>query len=215
MAAYEMEKTIYPQMISHAIENGQTNGSIKGLHHDVRVRHRATFYVTTLSVILNVILLSITIISVRDRRKSPELCPAAPTSAELSYAIFPTLLRSPVACCPNGWIGYQGKCYYFSVTEGDWMASKTNCSSFNASLSVIDSQEEMDFMRRYKGVADHWVGLQRDLEGEPWKWINGTSFNNWFEIRGGGECAYMNHKTIASSSCTREEPWICSKLAGS
>ncbi|KAH0630423.1 hypothetical protein JD844_013436 [Phrynosoma platyrhinos] len=68
-----------------------------------------------------------------------------------------------------------------------------------------------DFLLRYKTSADHWIGLQRDIETEPWKWVNGTLFNNWFQIRGGGECAYLNYKGAASSFCTREEPWICSK----
>ncbi|XP_065420339.1 C-type lectin domain family 2 member E-like [Chrysemys picta bellii] len=22
--------------------------------------------------------------------------------------------------CPNGWIGYRGKCYYFSEVQGNW-----------------------------------------------------------------------------------------------
>ncbi|XP_054833780.1 C-type lectin domain family 2 member D-like [Eublepharis macularius] len=116
----------------------------------------------------------------------------------------------PAVCCPNGWIGYQGKCYYFAKAERNWTSSKMHCSSLNASLAVVDSQEEMVFMMRYKGNADHWIGLQRNLS-QPWKWINGTIFNDWFAILGGGSCAYMNHVGIASSSCSREEPWICSK----
>ncbi|XP_061475201.1 C-type lectin domain family 2 member E-like isoform X2 [Rhineura floridana] len=101
-----------------------------------------------------------------------------------------------------------------SESEANWTSSKISCASLNASLAVIDSPEEMNFLRRYKTRADHWIGLQRDLEIEPWKWINGTIFNNWFQIGGGGECAYINHKGIASSSCIREEPWICSRPAG-
>ncbi|XP_042303346.1 C-type lectin domain family 2 member B-like [Sceloporus undulatus] len=118
---------------------------------------------------------------------------------------------TPVDCCPDGWVGYRRKCYYFAKTEGNWISSKRNCSSFSASLAVVDSQDEMDFLLRYKTSADHWIGLERDLETEPWKWVNGTIFNKWFQIRGGGKCAYINDQGAASSSCTREEPWICSK----
>ncbi|XP_048338827.1 C-type lectin domain family 2 member E-like [Sphaerodactylus townsendi] len=124
----------------------------------------------------------------------------------------PALPTCPVVTCPDGWVGYQGKCYYFAKAERNWTSSKMHCSSLNASLAVIDSQEEMDFIRRYKGPADHWIGLQRILS-QPWKWINGTTFNNWFTILGGGNYAYMNEKSFASSDCSREEPWICSKLA--
>ncbi|XP_060119453.1 C-type lectin domain family 2 member D-like [Heteronotia binoei] len=122
----------------------------------------------------------------------------------------PVLSTCPVVSCPNGWVGYQEKCYYFAKAEGSWTSSKKYCSSLNATLAVVDSQEEMDFMLRYKGPADHWIGLQRN-GSQPWKWINGTIFNEWFAVLGGGSCAYMNQQGIASSSCLREEPWICIK----
>uniref|UniRef100_A0A670IQX8 C-type lectin domain-containing protein n=1 Tax=Podarcis muralis TaxID=64176 RepID=A0A670IQX8_PODMU len=131
-----------------------------------------------------------------------------------TISILPAVLPSPstpTECCPDGWIGYQRKCYYFSDSDRNWTSSQNYCASFDASLVVIDSEEEMSFLRRYKGAADHWIGLQRMNDQEPWKWINGTIFNNWFEIRGGGESAYINHEGVASSSGHREEPWICSK----
>ncbi|XP_015270395.1 PREDICTED: C-type lectin domain family 2 member D-like [Gekko japonicus] len=143
------------------------------------------------SLILNLVLF-IRVLAVRPRGPSPAL----PTCPE----VF----------CPNGWVGYQGKCYYFAKAEGNWTSSKMHCCSLNATLAVVDSQEEMDFMMRYKGPADHWVGLHRN-QSQPWKWINGTIFSEWFTILGGGSCAYMNQQGIASSSCSREEPWICSK----
>ncbi|KAJ7317284.1 hypothetical protein JRQ81_003446, partial [Phrynocephalus forsythii] len=118
---------------------------------------------------------------------------------------------APVYSCPEDWIGYRRRCYYFADAEGDWESSRKNCSAFNASLVVIDSQEEMAFLRRYKTPADHWIGLQRNEKTDPWRWIDNTVFNNTFPIRGSGMCAYMYHEGIASSSCGREEPWICSK----
>nr|XP_008122147.1 PREDICTED: C-type lectin domain family 2 member B [Anolis carolinensis] len=113
--------------------------------------------------------------------------------------------------CPNGWIGFQRKCYYFSEAERNWTASSLHCSSHNASLAVIDSQEEMHFLLRYKSPPDHWIGLQRDNPEQPWRWINGTIFPKRLTIYGGGRCAYMISDAIASSSCSREEHWICSK----
>uniref|UniRef100_H9GKF9 Uncharacterized protein n=1 Tax=Anolis carolinensis TaxID=28377 RepID=H9GKF9_ANOCA len=52
-------------------------------------------------------------------------------------------LLSPGDLCPSGWIEFQRKCYYFSEDEGNWASSSLYCSSHNASLAVIDSQEEM------------------------------------------------------------------------
>ncbi|KAH1183024.1 hypothetical protein KIL84_004516, partial [Mauremys mutica] len=79
-------------------------------------------------------------------------------------------------CCLEGWVGYRGKCYYFSKEEKNWNSSQHICSSFNASLAVIDTQQEKDFMMRYAALVEHWIGLRRD-SGQPWKWVNGTIFS--------------------------------------
>ncbi|XP_065420319.1 early activation antigen CD69-like isoform X2 [Chrysemys picta bellii] len=78
--------------------------------------------------------------------------------------------------CPDDWVGYQGKCYYFSKAKGNWNHSQTHCSSLGASLVAIDTLQDLDFLLRYKGKSDHWIGLRRD-PGQPWKWANGTEFN--------------------------------------
>nr|XP_042701270.1 C-type lectin domain family 2 member D-like isoform X5 [Chrysemys picta bellii] len=120
------------------------------------------------------------------------------------------LSRAPVAC-PNGWVAFQGQCYYFSVTEGNWTYSRSNCSALGTSLAGIDTQQDMDFMLRYRGHRDHWLGLQKDTN-QLWRWVNGTEFNSWFHIGGGGECAYLKEaKAISSSRCSMERHWICSK----
>ncbi|KAM9119394.1 C-type lectin domain family 2 member D-like [Pangshura tecta] len=116
-----------------------------------------------------------------------------------------------VPCCPDSWVGYQGRCYYFSKTEGNWNDSLTNCSALSASLAWIDSAQDMAFLLRYKGKLDHWIGLWRD-PGQPWKWANGTEFNNLFAVRGGGDCGYLNDENgVSSSRCTNERHWICTK----
>ncbi|XP_067424280.1 early activation antigen CD69-like isoform X3 [Emydura macquarii macquarii] len=127
--------------------------------------------------------------------KKCELCPADPVC--------------PVATCPEGWLGYLGKCYYFSEVEANWTSSQSNCAAFNTSLAVIDSVREMDFVMRYRGSDGYWIGLHRE-PGQPWKWTNGTEFNNWSTILGREECAFISHD-IVSSSCSRKGCWICSK----
>nr|XP_034963075.1 C-type lectin domain family 2 member D-like [Zootoca vivipara]XP_034963076.1 C-type lectin domain family 2 member D-like [Zootoca vivipara]XP_034963077.1 C-type lectin domain family 2 member D-like [Zootoca vivipara]XP_034963078.1 C-type lectin domain family 2 member D-like [Zootoca vivipara]XP_034963079.1 C-type lectin domain family 2 member D-like [Zootoca vivipara]XP_034963080.1 C-type lectin domain family 2 member D-like [Zootoca vivipara]XP_034963081.1 C-type lectin domain family 2 me len=203
-------------MNPHAAENGGSsihNGSTKqargvfsqklshfpyGLSN--KGKEKLPFSVLIASLVVNVILILIIIVlSIDVSGRSAVLPPTLPS---------PSI---PTECCPDGWIGYQRKCYYFSKSEGNWTYSQNYCASFNASLVVIDSQEEMNFLRRYKGPADHWIGLQRMNDQEPWKWIDGTIFNNWFEIRGGGKSAYMNHQGFASSNGRHEDPWICSK----
>uniref|UniRef100_A0A8C8RPR8 C-type lectin domain-containing protein n=1 Tax=Pelusios castaneus TaxID=367368 RepID=A0A8C8RPR8_9SAUR len=110
--------------------------------------------------------------------------------------------------CPDVWVGYRGKCYYFSEDQGDWASSQNNCSALNASLAGIDNQQDMDFMVRHKSKSDHWIGLRRD-PGQPWKWVNGTEFNNLFRIGGGGDCAYLNDQSgVSSLRCTSKRYWI-------
>ncbi|TFJ97369.1 antigen peptide transporter 1-like [Platysternon megacephalum] len=116
-------------------------------------------------------------------------------------------------CCPDDWVGYLGRCYYFSEAEGNWNNSQSNCSSFGASLATINTQQEMAFIKRHKGLSEYWIGLRRE-PGQVWKWTNGTKFNHWFEVRAQGECAYLNDEAVTSSWCDTVRYWICSKPAG-
>ncbi|XP_044838857.1 C-type lectin domain family 2 member D-like [Mauremys mutica] len=116
-----------------------------------------------------------------------------------------------VPCCPEGWVGYRGKCYYFSEEEKNWDSSQYFCSSFNASLAVIDTQQEKDFMMRYAGLVEHWIGLRRESD-QPWKWVNGTIFSQQlFEVRAEGNCAYLSDVFVSSSRCYSLRNWICNK----
>ncbi|XP_040398800.1 C-type lectin domain family 2 member E-like isoform X4 [Cygnus olor] len=63
---------------------------------------------------------------------------------------------------------------------------------------------------RYKGEANHWFGLHDDGDSQ-WRWTNGTAFNTWFAVRGGGPCAYLNQEKISSGLCHTEKYWICSR----
>ncbi|XP_065420233.1 C-type lectin domain family 2 member E-like isoform X1 [Chrysemys picta bellii] len=108
------------------------------------------------------------------------------------------------AACPDGWVGYQGKCYYFSETEGNWNNSQSHCSSLNASLTSIDSLPELDFMQRYRGIPYHWIGLHREQgEGQPWKWTNGTIFNNLKTL----QCIMGDVVQLGIRTYRREHGW--------
>ncbi|XP_062978347.1 C-type lectin domain family 2 member D-like isoform X1 [Elgaria multicarinata webbii] len=121
-------------------------------------------------------------------------------------------MASPAICgppCPRYWIGYEGKCYYFSKEKRNWMYSQKFCSLHNASLAKIEP-EEMNFVMRLKGKDIYWIGLRRN-PGQPWKWTNGV--NSTLEVMGdGGDCAFLSDETTAiSSRCRMELLWICRK----
>ncbi|XP_044612164.1 C-type lectin domain family 2 member B [Equus asinus] len=112
--------------------------------------------------------------------------------------------------CPHDWIGFQDKCYYFSKEEGDWNSSRYNCSTQHTDLTMIDTVEEMHFLRRHKCTSDHWIGLEM-TENQIRKWVNGTVFNKWFTVRGNEKCAYLNDDGVATARCYTERKWICRK----
>ncbi|XP_067408140.1 C-type lectin domain family 2 member B-like [Emydura macquarii macquarii] len=121
--------------------------------------------------------------------------------------------KLPAACCPDDWVGYRGKCYYFSETEGTWDSSQSFCSSINASLARIDTQKDLVFIMQYKDVSEYWIGLKR-TSAQPWKWVNSEQFNNLFMVRGEGDCAYLSDGFATSSWCSTKRYWICSKPDG-
>ncbi|XP_054834637.1 C-type lectin domain family 2 member B-like [Eublepharis macularius] len=113
--------------------------------------------------------------------------------------------------CPRYWIGYEGKCYFFSKEKRDWISSQHYCSSHSASLARIE-KEEMDFVMRLKGKDIYWIGLRR-VFSKDWTWADGE--NATMEvIGGGGDCAFLDNTAKAiSSGCHTKLPWICSKPA--
>uniref|UniRef100_A0A8D0L9B2 C-type lectin domain-containing protein n=1 Tax=Sphenodon punctatus TaxID=8508 RepID=A0A8D0L9B2_SPHPU len=122
----------------------------------------------------------------------------------------PSVPWSPA--CPNSWVGYQRKCYYFSEERGAWDSSQRKCSIYDASLAGIVGEQEKAFVMRYKGNRDYWIGLRRHL-GQPWRWVDEAEFNRSLEVtEKGGGCAYLGDGVAVSSRCSLPRRWICSKL---
>ncbi|XP_074050693.1 early activation antigen CD69-like [Macrotis lagotis] len=119
-------------------------------------------------------------------------------------------LDYPVSSCPDFWIGYQGKCYIFSNTTGNWSTSQSACSSYGSSLVQIDSKEDLIFLKRYANNIDHWIGLSNETD-QAWRWTNGKEFSGWFNITGSGSCACLKNTEVSSVECQQELHWICSK----
>ncbi|NWR04508.1 CLC2E protein, partial [Paradoxornis webbianus] len=157
---------------------------------------------------------------------SMEMKPEARVACQVMLAVlFTALLITAIAfavqafqphaqpCfqCPFNWIWYRGKCYYFSEVEGNWTFSQDNCSALGASLAMLDSLEDLSFVMRYKGISEHWIGLLREDEEQPWQWVNRSPLSHLFRIRGGGLCAYLDDNGLRSSHCSTERSWICNK----
>ncbi|XP_015683390.1 C-type lectin domain family 2 member D [Protobothrops mucrosquamatus] len=111
--------------------------------------------------------------------------------------------------CPDSWITYRGKYFYVSKEKRTWSMSLKTCSSFNASLAVIDTQKELDIFVDNLGLFHFWFGLSRK-DNQHWKWPNGTEFKNRFPVGGEGFCAYVNGKGADSTVCSLEKRFLCS-----
>ncbi|XP_015684923.1 C-type lectin domain family 2 member D-like, partial [Protobothrops mucrosquamatus] len=147
------------------------------------------------AVIVLVVVLIITIILLAV--KKPKTCSHCPS------------LPSQSVVCPDSWIGYRGKCFYVSKEEKNWSLSLTTCSSFNASLAVIDTQKELDFWVDILNPFHYWFDLSREAN-KVWKWSNGTEFKTRFPVRGEGLCAYIDANGASSTICSMEKNFLCS-----
>ncbi|XP_003513666.1 C-type lectin domain family 2 member H-like [Cricetulus griseus] len=116
------------------------------------------------------------------------------------------------ATCPRDWIGLGSKCFYFSEDMRNWAFSQTACLELEAHLAVFESLEELNFLRRYKGASDHWIGLHRESSEHTWMWTDNTEYNNLVPIRGKGECGYLSDMGISSAREHAPRKWICSKF---
>ncbi|XP_036902809.1 low affinity immunoglobulin epsilon Fc receptor isoform X2 [Sturnira hondurensis] len=124
--------------------------------------------------------------------------------------------------CPEEWVSFQRKCYYFGEGAKRWIQARYACSDLHGRLVSIHSQEEQDFLAKYVNKKGSWIGL-RDLniEGE-FVWMDGSTldYSNWRpgEPNNGGEgedCVMMlGFGQWNDAFCnTHLEGWMCERLA--
>ncbi|XP_029441933.1 C-type lectin domain family 2 member D-like [Rhinatrema bivittatum] len=138
------------------------------------------------------------------------ILPIIVLAAKLSEVSGNSSARPPADHCADGWFWYRGKCYFFSEEIKDWDEAQSFCASHSASLAHIETRQELNFTVRYKGLSDHWIGLRRE-RGQPWKWPDGSQFNNLFPIMAESDCAYLNDASVSSGNCHMHRKWICTK----
>uniref|UniRef100_A0ABK0LCM5 C-type lectin domain family 2 member D-like 1 n=1 Tax=Rattus norvegicus TaxID=10116 RepID=A0ABK0LCM5_RAT len=116
------------------------------------------------------------------------------------------------AACPRNWIGVGNKCYYFNETARNWTFSQTLCKEQEAELARFDTEEELNFLRRYKGSPGCWIGLHRESSAHNWTWTDNTAYNKLLPIRGVEKHGFLSDNGISSSRDYIKRNSICSKL---
>ncbi|XP_021021029.1 C-type lectin domain family 2 member G-like isoform X4 [Mus caroli] len=121
-------------------------------------------------------------------------------------------IKNTYAACPRHWIGIGNKCFYFSEYTSNWTSAQAFCMAQDAQLAQFDNQDELNFLMRYTGNFDCWIGLHRESSEHAWKWTDNTEYNNMTLIQGEERYAYLNNNGISSSRIYLPRMSICSKL---
>ncbi|XP_078216944.1 C-type lectin domain family 17, member A isoform X13 [Callithrix jacchus] len=130
-----------------------------------------------------------------------------------------SLLDCSRVTCPEGWLPFESKCYYFSPSTKSWDGARMFCQENYSHLVIINSFAEHNFVAKAHGSPRvYWLGLNdREQEGD-WRWLDGSpvtlSFwepeepNNIQEE----DCASMNKGgTWNDLSCHKSTYWICER----
>ncbi|AEN03592.1 C-type lectin-like type-II membrane protein [Yokapox virus] len=112
--------------------------------------------------------------------------------------------------CPDGWVGFGKICYYFSNNSRNWSDSNIFCNNKGGQLTKVDNNTEFNFLKRYKGQFDHWIGLYRESENSPWRWIDNTYYNNFTNVDGVEHYGYINNNNINTARIYTNRRYICS-----
>lgn len=134
------------------------------------------------------------------------------------------LVSKGSACntCPEGWLHFQQKCYYFGQGAKRWVQARFTCEDLDGRLVSIHSQEEQDFLTKHANKRGSWIGLRDlDLEGE-FIWMDGSplGYSNWNPGEPnngdqGEDCVMMrgSGKWNDASCRSHLDAWVCEQLA--
>ncbi|XP_029774266.1 low affinity immunoglobulin epsilon Fc receptor isoform X4 [Suricata suricatta] len=124
--------------------------------------------------------------------------------------------------CPEKWVNFQRKCYYFGEGPKKWIQARFTCSKLQGRLVSIHSQEEQDFLAKRANRKGTWIGLRDlDMEGEfIWMDENPLNYTNWRlgEPNNGGQgedCVMMQGSGQWNDAFCHSllDGWVCDRLA--
>ncbi|XP_074207005.1 low affinity immunoglobulin epsilon Fc receptor isoform X6 [Camelus bactrianus] len=124
--------------------------------------------------------------------------------------------------CPEKWVSFQRKCYYFGEGAKKWIQARFACSNLHGRLVSIHSQEEQDFLTKHANKRGSWIGLRDlDIEGEfIWMDKKPLNYSNWQpgepnDAGQGENCVMMQASGQWNDAfCNnRLDGWVCDRLA--
>nr|XP_012645813.1 low affinity immunoglobulin epsilon Fc receptor [Microcebus murinus] len=133
-------------------------------------------------------------------------------------------LSKGVTCntCPEEWVHFQQKCYYFGEGAKKWLHAQYACEDVGGRLASIHGAEEQDFLSKRASWKGSWIGLQDlDREGQ-FTWMDGTpmDYSNWSpgepnNQAQGEDCVMMRGSgQWNDAAChSKLDAWVCDRLA--
>ncbi|KAJ1172728.1 hypothetical protein NDU88_004572 [Pleurodeles waltl] len=106
---------------------------------------------------------------------------------DLENSVKNNLPDNPCGTGPEAWEYYGGSCYLFVNVKSNWMAGKMKCESKNATLAVITSEGEQNFLKSKTKDQRYWIGLTDMDKEKEWQWIDGTDYKSSIKFWNPGE----------------------------
>ncbi|KAL7405287.1 hypothetical protein ABVT39_026675 [Epinephelus coioides] len=122
----------------------------------------------------------------------------------------------------QGWVYFYHSFYYISSINKSWQDSRDDCLQRGADLIIINSREEQEFARKFKGLR--WIGLTDSETEGTWTWVDGTALNTSYWNAGepnsyqgiDEDCGeirlYDREYNWNDSPCKQQNFWICEKV---
>ncbi|XP_037620412.1 C-type mannose receptor 2-like [Sebastes umbrosus] len=125
----------------------------------------------------------------------------------------------PSMLCPQGWTGFQGRCYYHNYESLSWPEADVNCAGLGASLVSVHSPDEYFFLYKQtaaNGYTASWLGGFY-LE-DQWMWLDGSWFYQGFFTQMSPDVTYpclstYNTDGWSNYECNQNFPSFCVKDA--
>ncbi|XP_067911710.1 CD209 antigen-like protein E isoform X2 [Heterodontus francisci] len=132
-----------------------------------------------------------------------------------------TLQKQAGNHCPENWMIFAGKCYFFSLVKVNFENARRACQSNQSNLVVINNRIEQDFLANRAESQFYWIGLTDLIKEGEWCWVDDTSYSSSTSFwkpgqpdnhQKGEHCAHLIAKGQWNDNyCTREYKYICEK----
>jgi hypothetical protein len=76
----------------------------------------------------------------------------------------------------EGALSFHGSEYRIVLAQvKTWGEAREMCRKLGGDLAVLDTKEKREFLGKYNGSVELWVGASYDGETRRWRWANGTA----------------------------------------